>query len=266
MPELPEVETVVRELRDGLQGRRIERMEALWSKTFQNINGRDVDGQRVRAIGRKGKYILLYLDDQDMIIHLRMSGQLLFTGARSQAPHKHDRLIFDLEGGERLVFRDARKFGRVYLVNEADSHLAHVGMDALDPRMTPSHFRNLLRQSRQGIKAFLLSQKGISGLGNIYVDEALFLAGIHPLTRCVSIKNPHELRTVILGVLTKAIDNMGSTISDYRNTRGNEGMNQHYFYVYGRQGLPCKKCGAIIVKARMAGRGTHFCPECQPEA
>ncbi|HHM02155.1 MAG TPA: DNA-formamidopyrimidine glycosylase [Caldithrix abyssi] len=265
MPELPEVETVARELRAALPGRAIKSAEVYWNKTFEARSSRKVDGQSVKGVGRKGKYLIVELDAGAMVIHLRMTGQLLIQEKAQEAPHPHDRMSFLLDNGSRLVFRDARKFGRVYLVDEARTIVGKIGTDAMDKALTAGDFAAMLKKSAMNIKAFLLSQKYISGLGNIYVDEALFLSGIHPKTMARNIGRPQNLFDNIRLVLQRSIDNMGSTISDYRNTKGNEGKNQLYFNVYSRRGQSCKRCGQTIEKITVAGRGTHFCPRCQQE-
>ncbi len=263
MPELPEVETVARELRAVLPGRTIRSLDLFWEKTFEKRCTAPLPGRRFQAIGRRGKYLLLNLDQGVLVVHLRMTGQLLVRQSGNGGRHAHDRLRFMLDDGSELVFRDSRKFGRILYVESAEPVLAKLGPDAMAETLTADLFGNMLGKSAMNIKAFLLSQQYIAGLGNIYVDEALFLSGVHPLTAARNVKDPAGLFGNIRQVLQRSIDNMGSTISDYRNTRGNEGMNQRYFNVYGRQGLPCKNCGGPVEKIKVAGRGTHICPRCQ---
>ncbi len=263
MPELPEVETVARELRAVLPGKKIRSLELYWEKTFEHQDAPPLPGQRFGTIGRQGKYLLLNLDKSVLVIHLRMTGQLLVRRSGQQARHSHDRVRFLLNDGLELIFRDSRKFGRIRHVLSAEPLLRKLGTDAMDQKLTAALFGSMLQKSAMNIKAFLLSQKYIAGLGNIYVDEALFLSALHPLTPAREVSGAEPLFNNIRLVLQRSIDNMGSTISDYRNTKGNEGLNQRYFNVYGRQGLPCKKCGGPIEKIRVAGRGTHICPRCQ---
>ncbi len=263
MPELPEVETVARELRAVLPGKAICSLELFWEKTYESRNRTPLYGQRFKSIGRRGKYLLLNLEKGVLVVHLRMTGQLLVRPKGAEGRHVHDRVCFTLDDDRELVFRDSRKFGRILYVESAEPVLAKLGTDAMAESLTPAHFADMLRGRTMNIKAFLLSQSYIAGLGNIYVDEALFLSGVHPLTAACNVKDPAGLFRHIRKVLQRSIDNMGSTISDYRNTRGNEGMNQRYFNVYGRQGLPCKNCGTSIEKIKVAGRGTHLCPRCQ---
>ncbi len=271
MPELPEVETVIRELRPVLIGRQIERIEALWPKTYVNRSKQSVKGQHIRAVQRQGKYLIFPLDKTVLIIHLRMTGRLAFAAAdRTDLEEtqnlNHLRLVVHFADGSRLLFNDTRKFGRVYHVDEAKEILQNVGKDALSEDWTPELFFKLLSGRKTGIKAFLMSQKYISGLGNIYTDESLFRAGIHPLrlSSSLSRKEAKRLFDAIRFILSQGVKNMGSTISDYRDAYGNPGKNQYYFKVYGREGQPCLTCGTPIEKIKAAGRSTRFCPKCQP--
>ncbi len=266
MPELPEVETVARELRSHILNKRIANLEILWPKTFIRQSTKDCRGQSITAVRRKGKYLLLDLENSILIVHLRMTGQLLFKleGAKDEADN-HIRAILHFTDGSRMLFRDVRKFGRIWHTDSAEAVLEHIGPDALSAEVDYDFFDQQLQGRRTNIKAFLLSQRFVSGLGNIYTDESLFRAGIHPLsvTKAVNRKTAHKLLDEIRAVLRESLDNMGSTISDYRDAEGNKGSFQNYFAVYSRQNLPCKKCGTTIVKQKLAGRGTHFCPRCQ---
>ncbi len=262
MPELPEVETVIREIRPRITGKKIEKLDVLWPKTFEHRFRIPLAGRTIVQVDRIGKYIILKLDKGNLIIHLRMSGQLLLNPAAIPA---HLRVLMHMEGGLRMAFNDVRKFGRWYFVQSEKEVLKQIGMDALAPELTCTVFKKMLKKSGMGIKAFLLSQRFIAGLGNIYVDESLFRSRIHPLS--VSAKLSAEaagrLFAEIRKVLNFAIDQMGSTISDYRDANGKVGNAQNFFYVYQQQGRPCVTCGATILKQKISGRGTHFCPECQ---
>jgi formamidopyrimidine-DNA glycosylase len=265
MPELPEVETVANELRSSIINKKIEYIEALWTRSFDNRSEVDLKDQVVQSISRQGKYLIINLSQSNLIIHLRMTGQLLYYDDESQADfNDYIRVIIKFYDSV-LLFKDVRKFGRVYHVESPESFLSHVGPDALDKNMTLSAFRSKLSSSKMNIKAFLLSQKFISGMGNIYTDEALFSARIYPARSADSIqkKKTEQLYVQMHNILKASINNMGSTIADYRDPSGNKGTNQFYFNVYGRAGLPCKVCGTKIKKIRFAGRGTHFCPKCQ---
>lgn len=266
MPELPEVETIIRELKPLLTGRTIKMVEPLWAKTFVDQAERPVSGQTIRQIRRIGKYILFDLDQSHLVIHLRMTGRLSIQNNQFELnDHPHLRCLIYFEDGSVLLFEDTRKFGRIYHVEQAEQVLKEVGLDAFDPQMTFDYFYSSLKKRKMGIKAFLMSQKWIAGLGNIYTDESLFRAKIHPEQLCskISRKKAKELYDAVQYILQKAVENMGSTISDYRDAYGNPGQNQLYFKVYKRAGQPCFNCGTLIEKKRVAGRGTHFCPKCQ---
>ncbi len=266
MPELPEVETVVRELRPLLTGRVIEKIEPLWAKTLENRSAIKPEGQKIIQLSRVGKFIFLEMERSWLAVHLRMTGRLAWKAdGESDTVGKHVRLIVRFKDGSVLLFEDTRKFGRVYHIDRRKDVLQNVGIDALDERLNARKFFELLKTRKMGIKAFLLSQKWIAGLGNIYVDESLFKAGIHPLRPCakLSFAEAERLFAAVREVLQNAVKNMGSTISDYRDAYGNPGRNQRYFKVYRRAGEPCFECGTPIKKQRIAGRGTHFCPTCQ---
>jgi formamidopyrimidine-DNA glycosylase len=264
MPELPEVETVIRELKGVIVDKKIKSHSILWANTFVDDDKRQLCGQKIENIGRKGKYIIIDLSKSFLIIHLRMTGKLLYFDSKN-TPQKHDRFKICFCDDSQLVFNDVRKFGRIYHTANYDKILQNVGMDAMDDNLTADYFCGMLEKSRRNIKSFLLSQKYISGLGNIYVDEALFRAGISPFTICADIprKQGENLLYVIIEILSFAIKNMGTTISDYRDAFGNFGSNQNFLKVYQRGGLPCFNCGNLIEKITFAGRGTHYCPICQ---
>ena len=265
MPELPEVETVANELRSSIVNNKIEYIDALWSKSFENRFDVELKDQIIDSISRRGKYLILNLSRSFLIIHLRMTGQLLYFENESNANFDdYIRVVIKFDSG-LLLFKDVRKFGRIYHVGNPESFLAHVGPDALDEKVTLSFFKEKLSSSTMNIKAFLLSQKHISGMGNIYTDEALFAAKINPAksTKLIKNKKVEDLFINMRTILKVSIKNMGSTISDYRDPSGNKGSNQYYFSVYGREGQPCKICKSQIKKIKFAGRGTHFCPKCQ---
>lgn len=265
MPELPEVETVASELRNSILNKKIRYIEAFWPRSFDNRFDAEIREQSIITIGRHGKYIILKLSLSYLIIHLRMTGQLLFYENETDANFdSYIRVSIKFNQGI-LLFRDVRKFGRIYHVENPDIFLMHIGPDALDKKVTLAYFKKQLSLSKMNIKAFLLSQKYVSGMGNIYTDEVLFISGIYPARSADTIKGKkaEKLFSNMHTILAQSIKNMGSTISDYRDPSGKKGNNQHYFYVYGRAGLPCKICKTEIKKIRFAGRGTHFCPKCQ---
>lgn len=271
MPELPEVETVVRGLREPLVGRRITGMWHDWQRTIHSPAPDEfaarVAGQIVRSLGRRGKYILIHLDHDTLVIHLKMSGRLYV--AETDARHEADRWVhvrFDLDQGQ-LRFSDVRKFGRVYLTDDVAALLGHLGPEPLGDNFTIAGFRAGLRGRRLAIKARLLQQEFVAGVGNIYADEALFRAGIHPARPAESLTDDEAARLhgTLRGALQTGIEHEGASINWYRKPDGDKGSSQNHFFVYGRAEQPCLHCGAQINKIRVAQRGTHFCPNCQPE-
>lgn len=270
MPELPEVETIRRWLRQGradqagLLGAEIREAEVVWPRTLAMPAlpefRRRVVGQRIVEIGRRGKFLLLQLSADWLIFHLRMSGDLRVEAQK--APRQtHDRAIFELADGRRLVFNDARKFGRLWLTAEPKAVLGSLGPEPFDERFTPEWLRDGLQQKRRQLKALLLDQSFLAGLGNIYTDEALFLAGLHPClpSQQVDAAGAMRLWQAIRQVLQEGIEHHGASIDwVYRG-----GDFQNYFRVYRRAGQPCPRCGAPIQRLRIGQRGTHFCPRCQ---
>ncbi len=272
MPELPEVETVVRGLRAPLIGRRIERMWHDWAPTIHSPAPPEfaarVTGQRVTALNRRGKYILIALEHDTLLIHLKMSGRLYV--AQANAEHEADRwlhLRFDLDDGRQLRFSDLRKFGRATLSDDVDTMLSHLGPEPLSQDFTLERFRAGMRRRKRAIKPLLLEQEFLAGVGNIYADEALFRASIHPATRVDQLTKADTelLHQTIRAALLAGIEHEGASINWYRKADGGKGQSQNHFFVYGRTDLPCRQCGVPINKIRLAQRGTHFCPQCQPE-
>jgi formamidopyrimidine-DNA glycosylase len=271
MPELPEVETIVRGLRRKLIGRKIAavrvrsaRVLALPARRFRQA----LEGAIIREINRQGKFILISCDrDILLVTHLRMTGQFLAV-PRETAADKHTHVIMDLEPGTlQLRYRDVRKFGRLGILTGEDlsTHaLNDLGPDALE--VSAETFFRILQRKKRAIKPLLLDQTFLCGLGNIYVDESLFRARIHPLTRadCLSRDQVRVLHRHMRRVLNQAIKAKGTTVSDYRGPEGIAGGFQAYLRVYDRAGEPCPACGALIEKTRVGGRGTHTCPGCQP--
>ncbi|MCY3780831.1 MAG: DNA-formamidopyrimidine glycosylase [Chloroflexi bacterium] len=271
MPELPEVETVVRGLREPLIGRRILSMWQDWAPTIHSPSLQEfaarIAGQTVERIRRRGKYILVELDHDTLVIHLKMSGRLYV--AEAGVEHEADRWVhvrLDLDNGQQLRFSDLRKFGRVYLTDDVAGLLAHLGPEPLSDDFTLEHFRASMYRRKRAIKALLLDQELVAGIGNIYADEALFRAGIHPATGVdkLSDEETERLHETIRAALIAGIEHEGASINWYRKADGQKGESQDHFFVYGRTGLPCRQCGTTINKIRLAQRGTHFCPDCQP--
>ena len=267
MPELPEVETIVRELHSKILGEVFTSVELIWSGSFVADKSLSVINNSIIKISRKGKFILFHLKQGYLITHLRMTGQLI---VRDSPPEnlQHLRLIFHFISGKRLLFYDLRKFGRVHLTKHPAEVLKNTGIDALDEDFTLAFFKEMLDGKRRKIKSFLLDQKNVAGLGNIYIDESLFRAKIHPETLFTDLSQYkiRQLYQSIRKILHEAISRMGTTISDYKTTGGGFGENQNYLCVYGRKDQPCYACGKPIVRLKLAGRGTHFCPKCQAKS
>lgn len=257
MPELPEVETIVRSLAPRLRGRHILSAEILQPRIVR-YSKHDVPaavaGQRIRDVSRHGKFILIELDRGFLTIHLGMTGQLLFDTARTP----WTRALFHLDDAT-LVYDDIRMFGSIEY-GEAHERTAKLGPDALNSPLTP----DLLRR-KAPIKAVLLNQNVFAGVGNIYADEALFRAGIHPNRRADRIAAPRAARLleIVQEVLAEAVEHRGSSVSDYVDTEGRKGGFQNRHRVYGREGQPCVVCGEPIRKIVVAQRGTHYCRFCQ---
>jgi formamidopyrimidine-DNA glycosylase len=276
MPELPEVETIRRQLAPALEGRRLVRVEVLdprWSDPAPPAAVADaLEGRRVEQLGRRGKYLIASLDeDVHLVMHLRMTGNLLLAPAAGEEREpSHLRVRITLDSGERLLFVDVRRFGTgVVLLGSdalADYFEARLGVEPLGPDFTAEALRALARGRRAPVKAFLLAQERIAGVGNIYADEALFRARIHPLRPVGSLRRKQvgELRDAVVATLEAGIDAKGATIDDFRHADGARGSFQDRFLVHTREGEPCPRCGGPIRKLRVAGRGTYVCERCQP--
>jgi len=272
MPELPEVETVVRGLRGPLVERTIQSVWYDWARVIQTPAPEQfaarLQGQTVRAINRRAKYILCQLDQDILAIHLKMTGRLYVTDQdHSERDDKWVHIRFGLDNNQELRFSDARKFGRVYLALSIEDIAPGLGPEPLTEEFTAEVLRERLAGRHRQIKALLLDQSFIGGIGNIYADESLHRAGIHPL-RTADRLTPDEivrLHGTIRAVLNSGIDYEGASVSWYRKPDGTRGESQEHFYVYDREGQPCLTCGQSIIKIRVAQRGTHYCSNCQPE-
>ena len=273
MPELPEVETIRRQLAPALEGRRLERIEARdprWCDPAPPEAVSDaLNGRLIERLGRRGKYLIVsFEDDVHLVTHLRMTGNLLLVPADAEEPD-HLRVVMDLEDGKRLLFVDVRRFGTgdVLLGSDAlaEFFASRLGVEPLSPDFTAEALRALARGRRQPVKAFLLTQERVAGVGNIYADEALFRARIHPLRPVGALRRPQveALRDAVVETLEAGIDAKGASIDDYRHVDGAQGSFQDRFLVHTREGEPCPRCGSTIRKLRAAGRGTYVCPRCQ---
>ena len=261
MPELPEVETVVRSLAAKLTGRRIRRAQFfsrfVVRQDFKQLASR-VKGQTVRSLRRHGKFIVLELDRGVLSIHLGMTGKLLMDAI----PGPYTRALFELDEG-LLVYDDIRHFGRIEWSRHLPARVEALGPDALT--ISLPEFLALMKRRKARIKPLLLNQAFLRGMGNIYTDEALFLARIHPRAIASRLSKPRATRLhgAMLDVLSAAIRLKGSSISDYVDAEGNKGSFQLHHQVYGREGQPCPICGTPIRRIVVGQRGTHYCPTCQ---
>ena len=275
MPELPEVETVMRGMQPALAGKKLINIEARCDSLRWPIPNNFVDrlkGRRVINIARRAKYILWYLDDQTvMILHLGMSGRVSITAKRPSKIEKHDHLIFTTEEGTVIRFNDARRFGMVDL-SVSNSVLQHrllkqLGPEPLSNDFTELSFRQMLRSKKTSIKNALLDQRVVAGLGNIYVCEALFRSNISPRRLALNVKGKRlkNLSINIREVLNEAILAGGSSLRDHAQTNGDIGYFQHNFMVYGREGQGCKKngCDNKVSRITQSGRSTFYCAKCQ---
>jgi formamidopyrimidine-DNA glycosylase len=270
MPELPEVETIRSALTLGSQGtpsileRQILSIDLFWERTLATPSReefeRRIQGQRIQGTGRRGKYLILQLTNDFLLVHLRMSGDLSLVPI-DEPPAPHDRLLIVLEGGWRLAFNDTRKFGRVWLVEDPSEVLGSLGPEPLAEDFTPQKLYEKLHAHKRRLKPLLMDQSFLAGLGNIYTDEALHLAKLHPLRKSNSLSEAesHRLWAAIRQVLQEGIRRNGASIDwVYRG-----GEFQNYFRVYGRTQEPCPVCGTAIERIVVGQRGTHYCPTCQ---
>ncbi len=264
MPELPEVETIIRNLRPALLGKQILSSDLLWNRTLvlptPTIFHRRIQNQEIQDIFRRAKFVQLKLLTYHLIIHLRMSGDLLVVLGGYQ-PGKHDRLLLKLTDDRTLVFSDPRKFGRVWLVNDPAEIFHNLGPEPLSDDFTPAWLFDALKSQHRQLKPLLLDQSFLAGMGNIYTDEALHMARLHPLTLSDSVTREEAeiLQMAIREVLEEGINRNGASIDwVYRG-----GDFQNHFRVYGRQGEPCPVCGSMIQRIVVGQRGTHICPACQ---
>jgi formamidopyrimidine-DNA glycosylase len=266
VPELPEVETIRRQLEPLVVGRRFGDAWAFPHAKF--TPALLVSGATVERVGRRGKYLLLGLDDdRELVVHLGMTGSLRVRPA-GDAGDAYVRAWWGLEpgpAGEALEYRDVRRFGRLAVAEDGAyaGTLAVQGPDALDPAFGPEDLWRALRRSRRAVKTQLLSQRPLAGVGNIYADEALWRARIHPARRTVTRAQAAALLTALREVLTSSLDHRGTTLSDYRTVDGSPGRNQARLDVYGQAGLPCPRCGTPLRSIVLDSRTSTFCPACQ---
>jgi formamidopyrimidine-DNA glycosylase len=271
MPELPEVETVRRQIEPELLGRTIDAVEVLderWTRPHPPAAVEEaLTGRSITAVERRGKYLVVRLDDGSaLVMHLRMTGNLLLREPGGEARHLRVRIFLDDDS--ELWFTDARRFGHgvVLAGGELDAYFAsRLGIEPLGGDLTPAVLLELAAGRRAPLKSFLLNQSGVAGIGNIYADEALFRAHLHPLSPAGSMRLEHaeELRDGIVDALEAGLAHGGSSIDDYRDARGERGSMQDEFLVHTREGEPCLRCGETIRRVVVSGRSTYFCPGCQ---
>ncbi len=268
MPELPEVETIRAQLAPRLEGRTLTRIEILDPRLTRPHDlfevAEELEGARVDAVERRGKYLVFRLESGlALLVHLRMTGSFGF------APTTHERAVVELDDGSRLAYRDVRRFGTWLVLEQADVEpylSTKNGVEPLGSRFTVVWLASRLAERRAPLKSVLLDQRVVAGLGNIYADEALWRARLNPLRQSNTLESDEVARAhrAIRAALRAGIERQGSTLRDYSTPDGTEGSMQDEFRVYGRDGEPCSRCRTAISKTRVGGRGTWFCPRCQP--
>jgi len=273
MPELPEVETIRLALEPHIVGRRFERVDINDPRLVRPFEpmavAAELEGERVAALDRRGKYLIVRFESgRVLLIHLRMTGSLRHAAAGSLADDPHRRAVVKLDDGSDVAYRDVRRFGTWHLLEpeEVDPYLQQrLGREPLERTFTTRRLAERLEGRKAPIKAALLDQRTVAGLGNIYVDEALWRAEIHPLRQAGSLDG-EEVARLTKGIresLRAGIRRQGASLRDYSTPDGRRGRMQEEFRAYGREGEPCPRCGTPIDKIRAGGRGTWYCPSCQ---
>jgi formamidopyrimidine-DNA glycosylase len=273
VPELPEVETIRSRLAPALAGRRLDRVEIRDERLTRpdppDAIAGALEGERIADVRRRGKYLIFEFESgRHLLVHLRMTGGFQHPTPISSDADPHRRALITLDDGSDVAYRDVRRFGTWLFLErgELDEYLdARIGGEPLERAFTAAAFGRQLEGRKAPIKSALLDQKAVAGVGNIYADEALWFARIHPLrpAGALSTEEIAELRRAIRKALRRGLARQGATLRDYRDPNGNSGRMQHEFHVYGRTGESCDRCGTPIEKTRVAGRGTWFCPRCQ---
>ena len=267
MPELPEVQTVVNGLKEDLVGDRITCITPIWEKVLSNFIPSDLfikdKKTLIQDVTRRAKFIIIHFPSSILAIHLRMTGKLFFPVA-NQIP-KHTTAVIKLDSGKKLIFHDTRKFGRIYLYNDLTPINERHGPEPLGKNFSVGWLHRALQQRKRNIKALLLDQSFLAGLGNIYVDESLWEAGIHPgsISNALPAARIKRLHEAVQAILKAAITAKGTTIIDFSYLNGQSGRYTSQLRIFGRQGQPCITCGREIEKIKVAGRGTYVCSRCQ---
>lgn len=272
MPELPEVETIKRTLEHLVVGKMIEQVEIFWPNIIKQPDEKQfckwLMGQTIQGMDRRGKFLKFLLNDYVLVSHLRMEGRFRVHD-REDERTKHVHAIFTFTDGTELRYQDVRKFGTMHLFRKGEEELAppliNLGVEPFSPQFTPEYLFEKLQKTTRTIKQALLDQQIVVGLGNIYVDETLFRANIHPqrTAKDVTREETDVLHRCIVETLSEAVELGGTTVRSYVNSQGNMGMFQQNLFVYGRKNEPCQICMTPIEKIKVGGRGTHFCPNCQ---
>lgn len=273
MPELPEVETIVRELNESdLIGKKISSIEVFWERTISKPSVSEfytkIIGQAIRSITRRGKFIVITFTRDTLLIHLRMTGKLSFSN-KSQPLSSHERVCLGINDKRFLHYEDQRKFGKWYLLSDPEEKFSQLGMEPFSSEFTIKAFHTMLMKSSIAIKTFLLNQKHVVGIGNIYADEALWESKIHPLQKAntLTLQEIKGLFNAIKHVLTMGIANqgtsLGSKMANYFSVNRKRGNYQTQLKVFRQDGLPCPRCGTTMIKIVVTQRGTHLCPYCQ---
>jgi len=273
MPELPEVETIRQDMLKKVKGKKICKVEVKNEKPIHipapSQFVKRLKGKVFRDIFRRGKYLIVQINStENLIFHLKLTGRLIFSPRGERNP-EYTRIIFNFEDKSRLFFTDIRGFADVYLISEREwgkvPSLQSIGPEPLDPDFTLNKFENLLKGKKGRIKPLLMDQSFIAGIGNIYSQEALFRARIHPERNSSQLKK-EEIKSLyknLLSILREAISYRGSSVDTYVNLQGEKGEFEPYLQVYGKKGKSCKRCANPIVKKKIGGRGTYFCSKCQ---
>ncbi len=266
MPELPEVETIRRYLNLHLVNESLDNLEVLNEKSLEYAKGccaRDIKNQCIKYVSRKGKYLNLGLEDYNLIIHLRMTGQIYLNPPIP--PLNHLRWVLTLQSGSRIYFRDVRKFGRLFIYPQDEAKYFWTEKIGPEPWEISLGYWQKMLKSKRSVKSLLLDQKVIAGIGNIYADEALYKAFIHPQKKCrdLTLKQAFDLLREVRTVLDCGIKYGGTSFRDYLSGDGKKGKMQDHLLVYQKTGSLCPRCGERIIKTKVGGRSSHFCPRCQ---
>ncbi len=273
MPELPEVETVRRQLEPLMVGSRLASVSIRDSRLTRPLDPRAVEaaltGCTVASVNRRGKYLVFDLDGVNWLVHLRMTGAFLTTSTGTFDDPRHLRAVVQLDDGAGVGYRDVRRFGTWAVLTDQELDVfftTRLGPEPLSKAFDQAWLSARFARSGASVKAALLDQTTAAGVGNIYADEALWQAGVHPARAAGSLGDGEiiDLVAAVRGALTKGIERQGATLRDYRAPDGANGAMQDEFAVYGREGEPCNRCSSLVTKIRVAGRGTWFCPSCQP--